>query len=357
MHITIAERLRPFTHLPGTLCMLPGSSYRLEIFPARLRVYDISMGEPKLLTEASFSFRGPVKQFLVQQDLEKGAVQVTGHSSEGYFHYTLKAIVPEGISLWFEKSPPGISWEIIPPFPLLIDEGQTPSVFIPPQTDRLSLGSHKSQDWEMVRRRGSPEEIFPAWLRLGQLVPSPANHQLSGSANWLNECKEGLEQPSPEKILIPFLNLFYSGFEGILSPRLIDHQHQGLNLSSDPIDLNASPLTILTEGAKLIRRLFVIYTEKNLFFLPHLPTEFHCGRLINVKLGEIGILHLEWSKKMLRRAIITAISDGEIKLNFQKDLRSFRVRSGLQAKGIRSICPSNLEIKRGNVYFLDNFQK
>lgn len=358
MRILIAERLRPFSHLPGTRCVLPGSPYQIEVYPARIFVHDLSARDPKCVAEIVLSIEGPVGNFTVQQDLETGAVRVFGQASNGYFRYGLKAASSsEGIYFLLEK--PGLKWKCLSSFPMMTmtQESNSTSVYHPPKTDRLSLGSHKSQDWEMVKRRNNLEEVFPEWLRLGQLVPSlPLNHR-SGTSLWLNECEKAIDSQPPELILRPFLNLFQTGFEGILSPRLIDSQYLGLELPSIPHNTEGSPLAILSEGALLIRRLFIEQNGNRIALLPRLPPQFHCGRLLNVRCGEEGFIDLEWSKKVLRRAIFTASSDARIQFDFQKDLRSYRLRTSTKDSGIQCFCPSSLEIKQGTVYFLDNFRK
>ncbi len=57
-------------------------------------------------------------------------------------------------------------------------------------------------------------------------------------------------------VLSPFL----AGFEGVMCPRLIDKDFQGLALP-DAVDKDQSPLPILTGGWRLIRQLF--FTEND----------------------------------------------------------------------------------------------
>ena len=93
--LSIAERLRPFSHQPGTLCLIPGTTFVVEAFPALVRIREFS-GE--LLKELPVDVSGPPEQFTVMQDLERGCV--TLFSEQYHFH-----ILPS-LEIVFQKTPP-----------------------------------------------------------------------------------------------------------------------------------------------------------------------------------------------------------------------------------------------------------
>jgi hypothetical protein len=336
MHIKIAERLHPFSHLPGTCCILPGTTLRLEIFPALLRVQDLSKSVPQEKTEIQVPLRGPIKDFTVQLDLEKGLVSVWGESPEGYFRYRIKAKDSNQMAFEIEKGW-FFSWSEIS----LVPRTQP---ILPFLMERLSLGNHKSQDWEMVKRRGDLAEIFPAWLRLGQMIEAPNEISYLGTAALLKTCQNASKMDAYEA----FQNLFNAAFEGILSPSLIDNQHQGFNLPPPPAHL--SPLLLLTEGAKAIRALFIRCEQSNIFILPCLPPEFHCGRFLHIQTPN-GLLDFEWSKKMIRRMVFRAEASGTIQMHFPLEIQGFRLN------GQKCSVNKPLEIEKGCQYNFDLFTK
>lgn len=384
MYIRIAQRLRPFCHLPGTYCVLPGSDLRLQLFPCLIRVHDLSTSTPEFITEISLNIQGPVEDFTVLQDLEKGILIVWGHTPKGFFRYRLHAIEKsKSISIVVEKTPlDGIQWNASHSYSLFVEKNHSwtnlekPSqaqdvlwltdnfseiknrpVFQPKGTDRLSLGSHKAMDWELMRRRKSLLEIFPLWIRLGQMVPFFPPHE-EGTAGLIKECRQVLQKKRSDQFLAPFFHLFLTSFDSMLSPRLFDHDYQGILLTSSSPKKEASPLILLSEGAKLIRKLFfdVSEQEKEILILPALPHAFHCGRFLHLQTFA-GFLDMEWSRKTIRRMIFMAERDEQIQFSFQPEVHQYRLREGNRDRGKIFNCSSPIEVKKGNIYFFDNFRK
>lgn len=376
MRITIAERLRPFSHLPGTSFVLPGSSLNLQVFPALIHVSDLSGGFRSSLAEISLDLEGPVDGFTALLDLEKGCLCIFGKSVKGYFRYVVKAIGEgQGIAISVEKAPPsGIvflymgKWTLSNHEPvqagqkIILSEKALTETSSPSYTslERLSLGSHKKQDWELLSRRLSFDEIFPLWHRLGQMVPKPSSSELAGVSQLLNDCKKAIEDNAPEKILPEFKKIFLAGFNGVLSPRLVDTDHQGIKYPEiDPTSIlqtQISAMTLLTEGAKLIRSLF-IQGNAHVHVLPFLPPEFHCGRLINAHCGKQGNLALEWTKKSLRLMTFQALEDQKIAFSFANHEKKCRLRSSDKDRGVVYLPGSEIEIVAGQHYWFDHFER
>jgi hypothetical protein len=349
MHIKIAERLRIFSHRPGTYCLLPGTALRLQIFPALIRIEDLSNHPPKPVTELKLNIEGPVEDFTVLLDLEKGYVKVWGHGSNGFFRY--KIVATQDSNLWALSVEKGQVSELVSS-----KFSDSKALYIPPLTDRLSLGNHKSQDWDMVIRRQNLEEIFPAWLRLGQLLPKQTSSSFEGTAHFLELCQKAKENKDRLPLLQPFLYLFMTGFQNLLSPRLTDEQHQGFDMPSVNPKSSLSPLVLLTEGAKIIRSLFVEETAQGIAILPALPIQFHHGRFIQVKC-QGGRIDLEWTKKSIRRLIFYAEETSSLKFLFSKEIRQFRFRKGDGDRGCFLTSQSAIEVEKEKIYYLDNFQK
>jgi hypothetical protein len=217
MKITIAQKLRLFSHLPGARCIIPNSSWIVEAFPTLLRFENLVTGKKR---EEKLDWQGPVVNFTVEQDLEKGRVRIFGHTAQGYREHT-------------------------------IQEGKNP-LFV----EKLSLGMNKALDWELMKRRCNMAEILPVWFRLGQLVPTTGKAHLS----------EDLK------------GIFQAYFQSMLTPRLTDDDHLGIFPPRHKIA--EDPLALLSEGFSSIRSLF-FQEEKDVFsFLPSCAPEFHAGRFI-----------------------------------------------------------------------------
>lgn len=326
MRITIAQRLKPFVHVPGQMCVLPGTLLAVRAFPTLAIVYDISGAECVEVGRHVWHAQGPVKDFTVQQDLEKGCIRVWGHAQNGFFRYRL-AKVGKKYSLFIEKAPDqfgdGIS---------VAEE----EVGISPE--RLFLGVDKQQDWTDVKRRQSPAEIYPFWLKLGSMTPDSV--LVNGGTAAL------LQQNTLSSLLS-------AGFEGLLFPRLEDTDHQGYDLP--PLEERASPAVLLSEGAKLIRSLFFQQDGQELRVLPAIPHEFHSGRFIHVACDG-GELDLEWRSRKLRRMVFRCNKTGEYLFVFPPKLKTFRLREIEHTRGVMCTCHALQSLVAGKTYFFDLFE-
>jgi hypothetical protein len=271
---------------------------------------------------------GPVFDFTVELDLEKGCVHVFGTGAKGYERYTISIEEPS-LRIVSRK---GKQRTLLP--------SKTLSPALSKSCERLSLGSHKTLDWELVKRRRNLTEIFPVWFQLGQMVPHVEAPKV-GTAGLLKEVDK-------REVVPHFLKLFMAGFRGILSPRLNDELHQGILISSESVD--ACPLILLAEGAKLIRALFFQEEKEGWALLPNLPPEFHAGRFLNLRSSVGDEIDLEWSKKLLRRVTIRAAQTCTIALRFQKALKSYRVQ------GKRHPVDTPLQLEAGKTLHLDRFE-
>ena len=367
MLIDIAERLRPFTHLPGNFHVLPGSSLRLQIFPTFIAVEDISEAIPVTLSNLKINILSKLKEFTVQQDLEKGRIVVWGRQNVGFLRYTIQALkgafgvifcIEKGVDVHFSSEG---SWDLLP----LSDKKN--SFFLGPKTkellkldfyrppilERLSLGNHKSQDWSSIYRRGKMEEIFPLWHRLGQqvLLDKVKNQEKS---SFFEPFRYAIEHREKKQIIPFFLNLFLENFDFMLTPRLVDTDHRG---NFTHLNLKGSPLSLLTEGQAIIRSLFIHEDEAAINILPFLPEEFHCGRLINIACGKSGVLCMEWNKKALRSMTFHAKENQVVTFNISQSKTKCRIRTSYQDKGKAFISSEPVEIKANQSYWFDNFKK
>lgn len=365
--IKIAARLHPFSHLPRTECLLPGSHFKLQIFPTLIHCMSVASKTPQ--TSLILGIQGPVKGFTTELDLEHRQVRVFGVAKNGYFLYTLKRHA-DGVELCVEKLPEETLYcrLISQNKECWISKGETlfiPVVFKEPQPllndERLSLGMHKAQDWDSIRKRLDLKEIFPAWMRLGQITPPSVNEACSlGTFALLDECKKIVEQGRKEDVIPAFARLFLAGLSGILVPRLFDDDAQGIIPLQLNADAQSSPIPLLTDGARLIRSLFLQEETGRLSFLPCLPSAFHCGRMIGLYTQSQDLFEFEWTKKNLRRLIINARSQAVFQLNFSRQFKSCRVRTSLKDRGkeynlVRG--ELSLTFLPGVCFFFDRFQK
>jgi hypothetical protein len=302
--ITIAERFHPFSHAMGRKFLLPHTTFCAQVFPNRLNFVDLEAKQEPF--SHRFDFAGPMRDFTAELDLEKGILRVFGTTQKGFMRYTVFA---KSDGIWLDNT-------LLLSYPIVI----------PAKTqERLSLGTHKAQEWEPVRRRLDCKEIFPLWLHLSHHIPRKEIDTLEGNYSLIEECRQKITCGDKEKVLESFEHLILAAFDGVLVPRLYDTDFQGI--LPEPQHLKQlSALPLLTQGAHLIRSLFIQEKADGIALLPCLPPQFHCGRMTHVQASNGVTLHLEWTKKALRRLQISSPHEKEVLLQLPKAIRSCRMK-------------------------------
>jgi hypothetical protein len=316
MKIQITQKLRPFSHRPGVFCVIPGTHFILQAFPSLLRFADF---------EYALDVKGPVKNFTVLQDLEKNCLFISGKGENGFYRYRLQAF-DGGFELYSEKT----KHKKVYPYPLLFS--------LPNSWERLSLGSHKAQDWDLVVRRDDLKEILPVLFGLSQKIPSTHPQPSLPMLSLLKE--EGLH------------NFCRAAFSDLLVPRLNDEEHLGLLSASSP---SGDPFVLFQEFFSFVRSLFFKQNERRLEILPSIL--FPEGRLIQIQAPGVGEIDLEWASKKLRRVIIRANCSGDVVLILPKEITSFRVRGSLASRGKKHLVSDPQFLESGKTYFFDRFEK
>ena len=343
MQIRIASRFRPFSHLPGAKALLPGSFWQLQAFPTRLFFTHLQTGET--LTHP-LELKGPVEGFTLEQDLEKGRLRVFGKSQAGYFSVFVQ-MGQKGIELLFEKRGEKIA-HLLP---------AVRGANLERSEERLSFGIHKAQECEGIWKRLDLQEILPFWLHLSHWIPPLARDERSfGVLRFIEACEKFALEGEREKIVPLLESAVRCGFRSVFMSRLDDDQYLGI-LEEEKIPEDLSPLHLIMRGAELIRSLLFHEEEGVLHLLPCLPTEFVSGRLIHVRLQNGSLIDLEWSKKLLRRAIIHPCVTQEVELVLPKPLSRFRVRKSERERGKTVRHGDKIQLQAGESILLDHFEK
>jgi len=276
MRLQIKERLKPFTHRAGQVMLLPGTLKRVSVFPAEMAIDGVT--HPLAGTA--------VKKLTVINDIEKCTVNISGFTEDSHF----------------KKSIPGGT---------------------PKKLERLSFGSHKKQDWELIERRRDLKEILPIWFAIGQLTDSAS--------------------VEPED----FLEAFDAAFSGMFVP----NKHWDTRFGKS---LDTAPEALLRGGYQKIRSLFFQKDGNTLAFLPNRPRAFACGRLI--ALQEDGVeIDIEWSNHKLRRIVLDVKKPQALSLNLPGKLKRFRLRRALRSRGEIMEGKDAITFVKG-CYLLDRFE-
>lgn len=323
MKIAIGEKIAPFSHEPGKRCLVPGTDWVVQPFPAHLIVGDAHF---------PIGVTGPVKEFTIQLDLERMRVWVWAIANEGYYRYSLEG-VGGGIALTVDRAPKGglsigphtlAAKEKI----LLVSGGRHISK---PIREKVSLGNLKAQDWDLAMRRMDLKEIVPALFLLGQVTPD-FPHASGGSASFL---------PAS-------LDLFVRvGLSDLIVPQLTDTKYQGICRS----DGSGDPIALLSQAYLSIRSCLIEECNPVLKILPRLPKDWDAGRATQLLVAGIGAIDLEWSRNAIRQMVVRADRDSKPTIQFVKSVKSFR----LNGKSVEN--SAELIFEASKVYQFDRFQK
>lgn len=352
MRIEVRQKFLPFSTLPGTTFCLLGTFWKVQVFPQRLFFQNIEGSES---FELIFCVQGRWKDFIVFQNLEKGIIEVSGHTSIGYIRYQIKTVA-EGIELLLERGKDfsfqvqGKLEKLLPKIPFLL---KVPLQCYKPceaSQEKLFLGMHKAQDWNLLEKRQDLKEILPIWYALAKYFPE-SKLPLPSS---LQKLLDRVSSADSTELNETFLELFLAGFSGMLVPQLFDDKWQGI-IGREPLSKNTSPMPLLYEGAKLIRALFFTQQDDKFFILPKLPPQFFCGRFIKINCEGYGMLSIEWSKKLLKKMVFHSNKNFTMRLGLQSSLDSFRLKSDTCTK--HCDIGTSIAISAGKTYFFDHFQK
>ncbi|MEM7174644.1 MAG: glycoside hydrolase family 95-like protein [Chlamydiota bacterium] len=375
--IRIRCPLRPFSYLPGTKLLIPASSWQVTAYPTRL-VLSFLGQEKKDGLEIRLDEVDFVKTFMVMQDLKRAAVRFFLTNDQGHFSYCIYSYQAAqscsrpgekcGLTLQLDRCPAATmafscsgerfvlqrkeQW-VLP-----INHRQKEE----PKTEEIHFGCHKTQDWDLIKRRNQLEEILPIWFALGQNVPA-VTPVAGAAATHMQQLEALIEKKASAFVGRELLKLFRLFFDGIFVPYFFDvhyWEHRAIgNVDAHSMrDRQYSPLFLLTKGAALIRSLFFHKNRLGDYkILPCLPKELHAGRLIGVQATPDVTLDFEWSKKRIRRLVLTARQECTAQLRFPAGEKSFRIRTHRKDRGQRVSIDAPIFLKASERYFLDCFQR
>ncbi len=359
--------MRPFSHKPGVAVPYPLLQIICIVYPTKLKIIDWKDSQ-KVLMVLQFKFKTPCTGFTVFKDLVKQEVDIECQFDDNFAKFRLGYNEPEkhfALSLLRYKEE-FLNYEVKRPHKIAVISKQLalkkPLVLFNnldidpvPKPEILFLGCHKKQEIEAVLERKDLCEFLPLWYLWGQfcLIKHTAK-DTEGMLVFLKQLHDDINHKKHDALGPCLKTLLATGFAPMMVPYLEDYKHWGLALPK-LTNASCSPWAVLGELFKLIRQFFILKKRQDLFILPHMPPELFSGKLIGVQEGGLE-MDLEWTKKQIRRAVITAKKDADVCLHFQTGIKQFRLKEGHQDKGRIVKNFSTLSLKKKNIYFLDRFE-
>jgi hypothetical protein len=347
MKIAISDRLRSFSHKAGHQVMVPGTLVSLQVFPTEL-IWTSPEGVHSSLV---LDLKGPMDPFTVEQDLEAKLVRIYGQSQNGYFRMCIKVEKTGVVALYFEKTPKDGICTQYRQEPKRFFSGDFFSLCVVEKMgvsarEKLFLGIDKQKEWEKMRDRKDLREILPLWHALGSMIPSEKN-----TDRFFPVLQEAIKKKERQKVYDLLLLTYLAHFSAGLFPRKEDTEKQGI----PPLVDCANDL--LSQGSRSIRSLFFQENEEGLHFLPCLPSQFVCGKMVHMQTKSGLVIDMEWTKHRLRKMKIVVDEDQEVRLHFPAEVKSFRIRRSYKDRG-NIVCASAepFSFSKGTIW-LDLFQR
>lgn len=340
-----------FTHRPGTMIYLSGTSHAIQIFPTALRLFDCRGTDRELVKEVFLPELGPCSEWTVFIDSMRQTVRVEGRGLRGFFRYHIYAgqegvyIKPAAGTLRLVAH--GVENDVTKgdPFPLT----DSPAILARFPTPRLLLGCHKAPLWDRICEDPQMEELLPLWY---QLFRPASLEDIAPSSTLFGAVVQSVQNAASAAILPALATFFRVGMDGYFVPKRVDDAFLGYDTPLLPDEMRLSEVHAAI--CALIRSLFIQEQGNILSILPCLPKELVCGRLLHETLLSGHQVDIEWRKGKIRRILLHAKTDGLVTLQASVSQASIRPIGGKARK--RSVAiGKEIEVLAGKVYLLDNF--
>lgn len=344
--LSIKLQLLPFDTTPGVPMFVPGSHWVCRIYPAKVSFFSF---ETREAGEVSLPVQGPVKNFHVQANLERGRLEVSGLASQGFFRFFLSS--QKGKLLLERKKGEISSMSLCQSGDLVcgINHDVQP---IERKLPALSLGIHKKQDWAFIARRCDPKEFLPFWLRWSYWVPPTVRED---SVDEVNPLLQELMGASPDDAFCLLQRVFLGCFYGMFIPQKDDG---GLALVPEGQEFQNNLLRTLHLGAQYIESRFFLEEEGGFYLLPFLPKEFHAGRYLRFLSSQGDQVSIEWSKKKIKRVFFSCAKTRWIQWRTKASQTVCRLsRKGERQESEQVLIKKPLLFEAGKDYCLDNFRQ
>lgn len=329
---TICQSYTPFTNIPGTPCLLPGTDVYVVAYPTKIEVYGF---DEKLRAIATiYNHGGMVEKFQVLLDLKRGIILVEGKAPSGFYRVE---ITPGELCVKKGKVELDVTQFECKVLALASFEQLS--------QETLSFGVHKALLWQKVEERMAIQELLPlfyAATRFYNEVGAESNTQLANL--------DSITSPaSLEKAIQCF---FKTGFHGLFVPTQLDKKFSGHTV----VPSHLPGAVILGTLHQKIRAFFIQESAQLLTLLPRLPKSIIAGRFINCCLMKGHKLSFEWTKGKLRRLVIEAKAEDNLFIASQELVRC-RIRKSKSESGKVISLQSSLHLQTGISYLLDKFEK
>jgi hypothetical protein len=328
------EPCRPLTRRPGAWAAIPGTMWKVQLFPTQIRLYG-PQGQRVL---ADLPLDHPVEEWTAQLDLDRFETRIWGKAGQPFL---FRLVVCSGRILLKGRREKGPS--------ITLTEGVEQWY---PSQERLQFGNHALQNVDGAVGSASVAQIASTWFRLG--LPLPASEPIEEELSLLGQWASTVRSLERHRIVDAIVQLRKAGFCDLWSPQEVDQNFWGYGLP--PTMQNGWHL--LASGARLLRKMALQSNDLDAFLLPSMPKELAAGRLLNAHWPGVGTLDLEWTKGSPRRLLLTPSHEETISLRWIGDEARVRpLQGGVPHRaGTALLHPGEpLQVHPGQPLLIDRF--
>jgi hypothetical protein len=328
------EPCRPLTRRPGAWAPLPGSDWKVQLFPTQIRL----LGPQGQRLIQDLPVQGAVRTWTAQLDLDRHEIRLWGEANS-YFCATLRA-KEQAIHLTLGRQQLQ---------QLILVEGVESWA---PTQERLQFGNHSVQDVDKLGSNLPLSHVVPTWFRLG--ISLPRQQAQPQELSLLGLLAQKVEEGNRSGVGQAILQNRRAAFQDLWAPQAVDHGFWGFGIPPTLQD----DQHLMSAGAWLLRDMVLKTVGFQATLLPCLPKELPAGRLLRAAWPEVGSLEIEWTRGRPRQVLLTPSHAASIQLHWQEGAARLRplkeqvpVRS--EARSLRS--GEKLEVVPGRPLLLDRF--
>jgi hypothetical protein len=333
MQLGRPEPCRPLTRRPGAWAPIPGTFWRVQLFPTQVRL-EGPLGQ-RIVSD--LPIQGPVTEWTAQLDLDRYLIRMWGKAEERF-------------SIILQARSGKIEW---------LSEGRHPQshqlanhveTFGPTQ-ERLQFGDHSIQDIDRLQALVL-SHVVPTWFRLG--FPLPEQHVQPNEPSLAGQWAQSMADLDRHRTAQAIVRLRKAGFKDLWSPESQDSGFWGFGMPAT----TGPAHQLLAAGARLLRDMVVQHNDRELILLPCLPKELPAGRWLHGQWPNVGTVHLEWTRGFPRRLLLEPNAEGTLALRWHGSSASVSpVIDGVphKRKAVQLLPGQPLEVVAGQPLLIDRF--
>jgi len=331
----------------GVDVFIPSTALIAKIFPSKLVI-----GKHVI----DFDIHGPITDFTVELNLEKGRVEWYLKCKEGFIAWHLYALdttivlelrrgPQEGVNTYYEKT---ICLE--PRDKLTLDISKRFGA--KKSFERLTCGISKKQEIEAIFSRKKIEEFLPFCFFVSQYAEQKVKKIEGGIADMILLAEEAILAKNRIQLSKIFEEMFSISFYDLFVPTLEDRMHQ--NVFKNKVKKGVIPFDLFGHWYHLIKKCFIDLKGSTLHLLPCLPKDIPCGTFSKIQFKDIEV-DLSWRKQRVLKMAVFAKKQTVLTLDLPEKAKSFRLRKNLKEKGLIYPIHQAVSLEANTLYYLDRF--